>query len=144
MKLSTKWKYVTSCPANPWPLIPPCSKPAIPWLVGTGPKWTMHNSKFLVDTMISMYRIYYLFLYMMPHDSHYQYSRSKQIEAETKWPPFSRRHFRMHFLEWKCINIDNDFTEVCSQGSIQQYSSICSDNGLAPSRRQAIIWTNDN
>ena len=25
----------------------------------------------------------------------------------------------------------------------QQYSSIGSDNGLAPSRRQAIIWTND-
>ena len=21
-----------------------------------------------------------------------------------KWPPFSRRHFQMHFLEWKCIN----------------------------------------
>ena len=25
-----------------------------------------------------------------------------------------------------------------------QYASIGSDNGLAPSRRQAIIWTNDN
>ena len=22
------------------------------------------------------------------------------IEAETKWPPFSRQHFQMHFLEW--------------------------------------------
>ena len=21
-----------------------------------------------------------------------------------KWTPFSRRHFQMHFLEWKCIN----------------------------------------
>ena len=28
------------------------------------------------------------------------------IEAETKWPPFSRRHFQMHFLEWKCMNFD--------------------------------------
>ena len=27
-------------------------------------------------------------------------------------------------------------------GSNQQYYSIGSDNGLAPSRRQAIIWTN--
>ena len=27
-----------------------------------------------------------------------------------KWPPFSRRHFQMHFLEWKCINFDWDFT----------------------------------
>ena len=39
------------------------------------------------------------------------------IEAETKWPQFSRWHFQMHFLEWKCINFDRCFTEVCSQGS---------------------------
>ena len=26
---------------------------------------------------------------------------------------------------------------------LKQYSSIGSDNALAPSRRQAIIWTND-
>ena len=32
-----------------------------------------------------------------------------------KWLPFSRRHFQMHFLEWKCIIFY--FTEVCSQGS---------------------------
>ena len=24
---------------------------------------------------------------------------NKHIEAETKWPPFSRLHFQMHFLE---------------------------------------------
>ena len=35
------------------------------------------------------------------------------------------------------------FTEVGSQGSNEQYSSIGSDNGLAPARRQAIIWNND-
>ena len=23
-----------------------------------------------------------------------------------KWPPFTRRHFQMHLLEWKCINFD--------------------------------------
>ena len=34
-----------------------------------------------------------------------------------KWPPLFRRHFQMHFLEWKCVNLDEDFTEVCSQGS---------------------------
>ena len=28
----------------------------------------------------------------------------KHIEAETKWPPSSRRHFQMDFIEWKCIN----------------------------------------
>ena len=24
------------------------------------------------------------------------------IETKTKWPPFHRRHFETHFLEWKC------------------------------------------
>ena len=28
----------------------------------------------------------------------------KHIEAETKWTPFRRRHFQVHFLEWKCMN----------------------------------------
>ena len=34
-------------------------------------------------------------------------------------------------------------TDICSLGSNQQYSIIGSDDGLAPSRWQAIIWTND-
>ena len=41
------------------------------------------------------------------------------------------------------MNFDLDFIEVCSQVSNQQYSSIGSDNGLAPVRRQAITWVND-
>ena len=36
------------------------------------------------------------------------------------------------------------FTEVYSQVSNEQYYSIGSDNGLSRSRRQAIIWTNDD
>ena len=51
--------------------------------------------------------------------------------------------FQVHFPEWKCINFHKDFTKVYSQWSNQQYSSISSDNGLAPTRRQAIIWSND-
>ena len=39
------------------------------------------------------------------------------IEAETKWTPFRRRHLQVHFLEWKCLNSDRNFTEVFSQGS---------------------------
>ena len=35
------------------------------------------------------------------------------------------------------------FTEVCSQGSNQQYPGIGSDNGLVPTSGQAIIWAND-
>ena len=31
---------------------------------------------------------------------------NKHTEAETKWTPFRRRHFQMHFLEWKCTNLD--------------------------------------
>ena len=36
------------------------------------------------------------------------------IEAETKWPPFRRLQFHLQFLEWKCYNLDMNFTEVCS------------------------------
>ena len=47
----------------------------------------------------------------------------------------------MHFLQWKCMNFGEDFTEVCSLESCQQYSIIGTDNGLVPNRWQAIIWT---
>ena len=43
--------------------------------------------------------------------------------AETRWPPFSRRHFQIHFLEWKCINFDVYFTEV-SKGQINIISAL--------------------
>ena len=35
----------------------------------------------------------------------------------TKWPPFRRRHIQMHFLEWKCVDFDQNFTEVFPQMS---------------------------
>ena len=50
----------------------------------------------------------------------------------------------MNFLEWKYMNFAYDFGEICSQGLNEQYSSIESDNGLSPTRQQAIIWTNDD
>ena len=28
------------------------------------------------------------------------------IEAGTTWPPFRRRHFQTHFLQWKCYSFD--------------------------------------
>ena len=41
------------------------------------------------------------------------------------------------------MNFAQDLTEICSQGSKNlQYCSTGSDNGLAPTRRQDIIWTN--
>ena len=39
------------------------------------------------------------------------------------------------------MNFDENFTEVCSLESCQQYSIIGTDNGLVPNRWQAIIWT---
>ena len=40
------------------------------------------------------------------------------------------------------MNFEWNFIEVYSEGSNWQYSNIGSDNGLAPNRRRAIIWTN--
>ena len=60
----------------------------------------------------------------------------------TKWSPFRRRYFQMQFLKWKCMNCDWHFNEICSQGHYWQWISIGSDTGLAPNRRQVIIWTN--
>ena len=37
----------------------------------------------------------------------------------------------------------NTFTGICYLGFNWQYGSIGSDNGLAVTRQQAIIWTND-
>ena len=65
------------------------------------------------------------------------------IESETKWSPFCRRHFQVHFVEWKLLNFNHNFPEICSSGCNWQYGSIGSDNGLAPNRRQAIIRIND-
>ena len=47
----------------------------------------------------------------------------------------------MYFVKWKYMNFDWNFIEIWSN---LQYSSIGSDNGLAPGRRQAIIRTNDD
>ena len=61
------------------------------------------------------------------------------------------RHNCRHFAydNFKCIFFNKtyqfrlSFTEVCSQGSNQQYVGLGSGNGLAQNKRQAIIWTND-
>ena len=50
----------------------------------------------------------------------------------------------MNLRQWKYINFDWNFSEVCSQGSNYQYPSTGSDNNLVPARRLAIIWTNDS
>ena len=41
----------------------------------------------------------------------YVFNWHQHIEAATKWPPFSIRHFQMHFREWKYWNFVYYFTE---------------------------------
>ena len=38
----------------------------------------------------------------------------KLIFPCTKLPPFRRRHFQMHFREWKILYFDSNVTEICS------------------------------
>ena len=40
------------------------------------------------------------------------------------------------------MNFDDNLIEAFSYGLNWQYTSFVSDNGSAPTRRQAIIWTN--
>ena len=50
---------------------------------------------------------------------------SWHIEAETKWPPFSRRHFQIHFREWKCINFDKkNSLKFVPKGSINNIPAL--------------------
>ena len=44
----------------------------------------------------------------------------------------------------KMIEPKSNFTEICFQEAPWQQVSTGSGNGLAPNRRQAIIWTNDD
>ena len=45
------------------------------------------------------------------------------------------------FSAVKLLYFDSYFIKMCSLGS--SWAINCSDNGLTPNRRQAIIWTND-
>ena len=47
------------------------------------------------------------------------------------------------FVNKKMYKFWLSFIEICSKGPNKHHSSIGSDNGFAPSRCQAIIWTND-
>ena len=52
-------------------------------------------------------------------------------------PRQNGRHFADDIFMCICVS------EFHSHGSNEPYSSIGLDDGLAPARRQAIIWTND-
>ena len=52
------------------------------------------------------------------------------------------KDFLINFVVQKLSYFYSNFTTICSWGSNRQYTSIASDNGLAPNSHQAIIWTN--
>ena len=61
-------------------------------------------------------------------------------------PRQNGRHFPDNIFKWIFLNENAwilNFIEVTSLGSNKQYSSICSDDGLAPARRRAIILINN-
>ena len=62
---------------------------------------------------------------------------SQQIEAETKWPPFSRWHFQMDFFEGKTLNYDLYSLNFISNGPIANKS------GDKPLSEPMIVWSTD-
>ena len=60
----------------------------------------VHPILFWIDELIHLYSIY---------------MSSMNIEFHL-WYENCRRHFQM-YLQWKCLNFDYNFTQVCSQGS---------------------------
>ena len=45
------------------------------------------------------------------------HAQHQHIEAQTKWPTFSRWHFQTHFLEWKMVELRFKFHRIFSYGS---------------------------
>ena len=60
----------------------------------------------------------------------------------TKWPPFRRRYFQVYFFRMKSIVFWLKFHWSLFLRVQLIITRIGSDNGLAPNRRHAIIWTN--
>ena len=42
----------------------------------------------------------------------------------TRWPPFCRQYSKIHFHQWKSLDIDSNFTKICSLGSNWSHLSI--------------------
>ena len=68
---------------------------------------------------------------------------SSQAYFGDKMATILQTTFRSAFPWWKLLNFEKCFIKICSLKSNWQYGSIGSDNGQAPSRWQAIIWTKD-
>ena len=84
---------------------------------------------------------------MMTNPADIQHKRFAKPQMHLpELPTYSTDKVQTHWGQTICMQIvvfSWNFIGVCAQGSIWWYINISSDNGLAPSRRQAIIWTND-
>ena len=85
----------------------------------------IHPILLWIDELIHLYSIYL---------------SSMNIEFHL-WYENYRRHFQI-YLQWRRLNFDCNFTEVCSLGSNWLYVSTGSGNGLAPNRRETITRIN--
>ena len=91
------------------------------WPVDSPHKWPVTRKKFPFDDVI-MFRVNVALIspadstpkgpgmrnlgYFRPAWTNCWCRWFKTHWGRDKWPPFSRRHFQMHFLEWKCIDCD--------------------------------------
>ena len=71
--------------------------------LGNGLTLCHHLKQYWFSSMMHMY---------------HQAAVNQHIEAETKWPPFCRWHFQMHFLEWKCMKFNKISHKFVSKGPI--------------------------
>ena len=69
------------------------------------------------------------------------YMDKRANDAKTKWTKFHKLSFQIHFLPWRFSYLVFIFTCVLRRVKSTMYIGL--DNGLTPTRRQAIILTND-
>ena len=102
-------------------------------LVGWLSSYNISNSVAIADYV-------FLFNSLAPETYGNVIAEHNVIEAETKLPPFRRQHIQMHFYDaniWISLQLSLKFVPKVQIN----YNPSLVQNGLAPTRRQAIIWT---
>ena len=70
------------------------------WCQSDSVIWVCKEKKYITDTF--------------PRDQWVKIDKSLRSRQNGRHFDYWLRHLQMHFLEWKCMNFNNDFTEVCS------------------------------
>ena len=100
----------------------------------------IHHEEEIIQIIMNGY--VYIYIYISRMCVYSTWYVSWHVEAREKWPWFCRRHFQMHFREWKSY-FHSNFTWVCSLGSSWQYVSINLGDVLVSQRWQSNISTNN-